>query len=151
VTLRLGILGPLSLVVDGEEVQVPGPKRRAVLAMLAITPGRLVPGERLLDAVWPDEVPASGRRALHSHMSRIRGHLGPAAGRLTRDGEAYGLDLGPGELDAEEARSLAAAAARAVPTDAVRGSCGGVRPWWSSPTSPRWRRRPSPSPSSTIA
>lgn len=33
--LRVDLLGPLRLVVDGQPVDVPGPKRRALLALLA--------------------------------------------------------------------------------------------------------------------
>jgi DNA-binding SARP family transcriptional activator len=46
-----------------------------------------------LDAVWPDEMPDSGRRVLHSLVSRLRGHLGPAAGRLVRDASGYRLEV----------------------------------------------------------
>ncbi|MDQ4092137.1 MAG: hypothetical protein M3143_01575 [Actinomycetota bacterium] len=34
--VRVDVLGPLRLVVDGEAVEVRGPKRRAVLALLAV-------------------------------------------------------------------------------------------------------------------
>ena len=90
--------------VEGTPVEVPGPRRRAVLALLAMAGGRVGEHRRLLDAVWPAEPPDSGRRTLHSHISRLRGHLGPAAGRLVRDGNGYRLDLRAGELDVAEAR-----------------------------------------------
>jgi predicted ATPase/DNA-binding SARP family transcriptional activator len=107
VRVRLDLLGPLRLTVAGTPVDVPGERRRAVLALLAIAAGHPVSTDQLLDAVWPDAVPDSGRRALHSHVSRLRGHLGPAADRLVRDGAGYRLDLAPGELDVAEARALA--------------------------------------------
>ena len=105
VQVRIDLLGPLRLVVGGTPVEVPGPRRRAVLALLAMAGGRVVGTDQLLDALWPAEPPDSGRRTLHSHISRLRGHLGPAAGRLVRDGNGYRLDLRPGELDVAEARS----------------------------------------------
>ena len=40
------------------------------------------PVDQLVDALWPAEVPESGRQALHTHVSRLRTHLGPAAARL---------------------------------------------------------------------
>jgi DNA-binding SARP family transcriptional activator len=40
--LRLDLLGPLRLVVDGQPVDLPGPKRRAVLALLALAGRRAV-------------------------------------------------------------------------------------------------------------
>jgi predicted ATPase/DNA-binding SARP family transcriptional activator len=105
VQVRIELLGPLRLVVGGTPVEVPGPRRRAVLALLAMAGGRVVGTDQLLDALWPAEPPDSGRRTLHSHISRLRGHLGPGAGRLVRDGSGYRLDLRPGELDVAEART----------------------------------------------
>jgi hypothetical protein len=85
--LRVEVLGPLRLVVKGTPVDVRGPKRRAVLALLALAEGRAVSVDHLVDALWPSDVPESGRQALHSHVSRLRGQLGSAAARLeTLDG-----------------------------------------------------------------
>jgi DNA-binding SARP family transcriptional activator len=117
--VRVELLGPLRLVVAGGEVAVPGERRRAVLALLAAAGGRSVSTDALLDAAWPGEAPESGRRAIHNHISRLRGHLGPAADRLVREGNGYRLTLGPGELDVAEARRLAAEAGSAAPGDAV--------------------------------
>src|SRR5919112_5920143 len=98
VSLRVEVLGPLRLIVDGVPVDVPGPKRRAVLALLALAEGRIVPVDHLLDALWPSEVPESGRQALHTHVSRLRGALGSAAARLEHRPDGYRLHLGGGEL-----------------------------------------------------
>ncbi|MDQ3989406.1 MAG: AfsR family transcriptional regulator, partial [Actinomycetota bacterium] len=59
-TVRVELLGPLRLVVDGAAVDVRGPKRRAVLALLALAEGRAVTVDHLVDALWPSEVPESG-------------------------------------------------------------------------------------------
>ena len=113
--LRVAVLGPLSLTVDGRDVAVPGSKRRAVLALLAMAAPEVASADRLVDGVWPDEPPASGRAALQSHVSRLRRHLGPHASRLTRTDAGYRLALAAGELDAarfaalvDDARGLAA-------------------------------------------
>jgi hypothetical protein len=74
VPLAVDVLSPLRLTVAGAVVDVPGPKRRAVLALAH---GRAVTVDRLLDALWPDDPPDSGRAALQGHVSRLRGHLGP--------------------------------------------------------------------------
>ncbi|MGH3788624.1 MAG: AfsR/SARP family transcriptional regulator, partial [Pseudonocardiaceae bacterium] len=118
--VRVEVLGPLRLVVDGVEVDVRGPKRRAVLALLALAEGRAVSIDHLVDALWPSEVPESGRAALHSHVSRLRGHLGPAAARLETLHDGYRLVLGTGDLDVAQARALLATAR----TDAARGPAG---------------------------
>jgi len=102
------LLGPLRLVVDGMAVDVRGPKRRAVLALLALAEGRAVTVDHLVDALWPSEVPESGRAALHSHVFRLRAHLGPAAARLQTLHDGYRLVLGTGDLDVSQARALLA-------------------------------------------
>ena len=120
--VRVEVLGPLRLVVDGGAVDVPGPKRRVVLALLALAEGRTVTVDHLVDALWPSEIPESGRQALHTHVSRLRTHLGPAATRLQTRHDGYRLDLGAGELDVRQARALLAAArtsTRRDPADAL--------------------------------
>ncbi len=46
--LRVEVLGPLRLVVDGGPVEVRGSKRRAVLALLAFAEGRTVTVDQLV-------------------------------------------------------------------------------------------------------
>ncbi|MFI9542887.1 BTAD domain-containing putative transcriptional regulator [Streptomyces sp. NPDC052016] len=116
-SVRVEVLGPLRLLVDGAPVDVPGPRRRAVLALLALAEGRTVTVDRLVDALWPSGVPASGRQALHNHVSRLRGHLGPAADRLMTGRDGYRLALTPGELDLARARALLARARETAERD----------------------------------
>jgi predicted ATPase/DNA-binding SARP family transcriptional activator len=104
--VRVAVLGPLRLEIDGVDVEVPGPKRRAVLALLALAEGRTVPVDDLVDALWPTDPPDSARQALHTHVSRLRAHLGPAATRLQTGEAGYRLDLGPDGLDLTRARNL---------------------------------------------
>ncbi|WP_035927375.1 MULTISPECIES: AfsR/SARP family transcriptional regulator [Pseudofrankia] len=110
--VRVELLGPLRLVVDGVPVDVRGPKQRAVLVLLALAESRIVPVDRLVDALWPAEVPESGRQALHSQIHRLRGQLAAAAGRLRTLPDGYLLELGDDGLDLTQARALLAAARR---------------------------------------
>ena len=105
-TVRVDVLGPLRLTIDDKPIDVPGPKRRAVLAMLALASGRVVTADHLVDALWPTSPPESGRAALHSHVSRLRGHLGSSAGRLVSVDGGYRLALDPGGLDVDRAEGL---------------------------------------------
>ena len=142
-TLRVEVLGPLRLVVDGAPVEVPGPKRRAVLALLALAEGRTVPVDHLVDALWPSDAPESGRQALHTHVSRLRAHLGPAATRLQTRPDGYRLDLGDDSTSRRRGRcSRRPARTRTArcPCCSKRTRCGAGR---CSPTSPTSHRSPS--------
>ncbi|KQY44394.1 BTAD domain-containing putative transcriptional regulator [Cellulomonas sp. Root137] len=110
VPLRVDVLGPLQVQVDGAVVDVPGPRRRAVLALLALAEGRAVTADDLVDALWPADPPESARQAIQTHVSRLRAHLGPAADRLETSPGAYRLRLGASELDLAHARSLLSSA-----------------------------------------
>ena len=55
--VRLTLLGPVGVQVDGSPVDVGGPRPRAVLAILAIAHGELVPAARLIDGLWPEGGP----------------------------------------------------------------------------------------------
>ena len=97
--MRLQVLGPLQLLVDGEAVAIPGLRRRALLARLAVAHGTTVLVETLIDDIWPHEQPAAARRALNNHVWRLRRHLGPFATRLQRSASGCRLDVEPTELD----------------------------------------------------
>ncbi len=98
--VHVRVLGSLELVIDGQTVDVPGTKRQAVLALLVLGAPDAVSIDRIVDAVWPDEPPASGRAALQSHISRLRRHLGPHASLLTRTAGGYRLAIARDDVDA---------------------------------------------------
>ena len=50
--LELRILGPVQAVRDGRGLPLGGPKPRAVLAMLLLEAGRVIPAERLAEELW---------------------------------------------------------------------------------------------------
>ncbi len=104
--LCVDLLGPLVLRLDGRAVDVPGARRRALLALLALEGERGMSTDRLIDALWPDDPPGNAVQALYNHVSRLRGHLGPYADRLERHATGYRLRLAPNELDADAARRL---------------------------------------------
>lgn len=134
--LRIGVLGPLVLEVGGAPVEVPGTKRRAVLALLALASPDPVGPDRLIDALWPDDAPGSGRAALQSHITRLRRHLGPFAGRLTNTDAGYRLALEAGELDAAEVAELvreARAQADAAPATACATLTDALSRWRGPP------------------
>ena len=107
--LCVDVLGPLALRVRGRLVDVPGARRRSLLALLALEGDRGISTDRLVDALWPDDPPADAAQALYNHVSRLRRHLGDLSDRLERQPRGYRLRLAPYELDADAARRLAPA------------------------------------------
>jgi len=105
-----GVLGELEVVRGGVPVPVPGPRRRAILAVLLIRAGRAVSADALADAAWGEDPPADPRAALHTVLSRLRGTLGD--GVLRAGPAGYLLDPGPGGLDARHFEDLRDRAAR---------------------------------------
>ncbi|MDH6116803.1 DNA-binding SARP family transcriptional activator [Kitasatospora sp. GAS204A] len=67
------LLGPIALRdARGAAVQIGGPKRRAVLAALALEINQPLSVDRLLDLVWDGEPPAQAKAALHGHVAALR-------------------------------------------------------------------------------
>lgn len=103
--MHISVLGPLDVRNDdGESVTIGGARLRALLIRLALDPGRPVPAERLIDAVWGEDSPVGAANALQSLVSRLRRHL------------PCGLDSGPAgyvlrvrreDVDAHEFTTLA--------------------------------------------
>ena len=73
------LLGPLEVRIDGRPISVGRGKQRALLAVLALNAGRVVPAEHLIDELWGDEPPATATTALQVYISRLRKTLGEGA------------------------------------------------------------------------
>jgi predicted ATPase/DNA-binding SARP family transcriptional activator len=108
--LQVGLLGPLEVIVDGKPVDVPGSKRQALVACLALRAGRVVATDTLVEALWGSDLPAAPRNAVQHHVTRLRGALGADAIRLAADGYA----LEGAVVDAIEFEEVLAAARAAL-------------------------------------
>ena len=64
-------------------------KARTLLALLAVERGALVPLDRIVEALWPDDAPADPAANVATLVSRTRKLLG--ADLLTATGRSYGL------------------------------------------------------------
>ena len=65
-------------MTTGDDVVVAGAKLRALLAVLALHVGRVVPAEQLVDALWGEDPPAAVRNGLQGLASKLRRALGSA-------------------------------------------------------------------------
>jgi DNA-binding SARP family transcriptional activator len=96
--LDFRILGPLE-VLDADErpVALGGQKQRAVLGLLLLERGRVVPTEVLVDRLWGEDPPPTATTSLQNTISRLRKLLGPE--RLITKPPGYAVSLGEDELD----------------------------------------------------
>jgi DNA-binding SARP family transcriptional activator/tetratricopeptide (TPR) repeat protein len=113
--VRFRLLGPVTIEVDNAAVTLPRRRERCLLAILLLEAGRTVPVERMIELLWDDELPDNGRRALHSHVARIRSVLARAGAAehgvsLESSRKGYTLTVDAERVDAHRFRALVARA-----------------------------------------
>ena len=70
--IEFRILGPLQMVAGSRALPLGGIKQRGVLALLLLARNRVVPRDRLVDALWSDEPPASAANSVQVYISKLR-------------------------------------------------------------------------------
>jgi DNA-binding winged helix-turn-helix (wHTH) protein len=131
--IRICLLGPVAATRDGAPVDLGPPRRRAVLAVLAVHAGRAVPLPGLIGALWGDRPPASAAGAVYTHVSALRRALDPgrrsyaADGVLTSSGDGYELRVPGAEVDVTEFLARRDEAARARSAGDVPGERRALR------------------------
>lgn len=83
--MRYRVLGPLEVRDGPRNVPLRKGRQRLLLAVLLLRANETVSSDRLIDALWGEEPPATAGSSLHNLVSGLRRDLGD--GRLvTRDG-----------------------------------------------------------------
>ncbi len=124
--MQFRVLGPLEISTAEKKRPMASKRAGMVLALLVLSPGRVIPFEQLIDELWADQNMANARNALHANIVRIRramSALCPDGGErlcTTRDG--YLLDVPPDAVDAVRFSSLADAGHELAPQDPVAAS-----------------------------
>ena len=99
---RIRVLGPVEVAGPHGLALLVGPRQRAVVGLLALKPGVVLPRWRLVDALWGEDPPRTAVKSLHSHIARARQALDAAglpAVLVTRD-TGYALAVEPDAVDA---------------------------------------------------
>ena len=104
-SFEFGILGPLQVRRGGADVPVGARKQRAVLAMLLLEAGNVVPTGRLIEEVWQGRPPPSAAVTLRSYVSRLRTLLRPDVDVIARAG-GYALKPAAVQVDAQRFEQL---------------------------------------------
>jgi DNA-binding SARP family transcriptional activator len=116
--IEFRILGPLDAVADGDSLPLGGAKQRAVLALLLLEAGRVVSTDRLIDALWSGEPPATATASLQNFVSQLRKVLGPETIETRPPG--YVMRVEAGQLDLATVRRLVDEARASDPLRRVR-------------------------------
>ncbi|WP_328853618.1 winged helix-turn-helix domain-containing protein [Micromonospora globbae] len=114
--VRFGILGATEAHTgDGRRLTVGGPRLRALLALLLLDAGRVVPRERLIDGLYGADPPANVTNALQSQVSRLRQVLSAgAADPVEFHPAGYRLAVDPDDVDVHRFTRLADAGRAAL-------------------------------------
>src|SRR3954468_4762582 len=97
--MELLLLGPVELRVGGQLVALGARQQRAVLAMLGLEAGRVVPADRLAEGLWGEDLPASGAKMVQQFVSHLRRALAGSGAEIVRRGRGYELRLDGDGLD----------------------------------------------------
>nr|WP_264032820.1 BTAD domain-containing putative transcriptional regulator [Mycolicibacterium alvei] len=126
--------------MDGAPVAIPGAKPRALLTMLGLHGGSVVPADVLMELLWGDDPPRTAAKALQTHISSLRHALGDGF-VLT---EGTGWRLGAAEVDARRYRALAKSGRDALGAGDTHGAVTrfdqAVTLWRGTPELPDGRR-----------
>ncbi|RSN16106.1 hypothetical protein DMB42_04900 [Nonomuraea sp. WAC 01424] len=117
--IGIRLLGPVTGVLGDAEIDLGAARQRAVVAMLASPPGRVVTKGRLVEGLWGDDAPPSAEQSVYTYVAGLRRALEPGRepGRrstvLVGEAGGYRLLLAPRQVDSclftelvEEARLL---------------------------------------------
>ncbi len=124
--VRVQVLGPLIVEDGGLQVDLGGPKPRALLGLLVAADGRPVSAPRLVDEVWGEGSPPRVQASLQSYIARLRRALDPdriAGGAdtvLVTTAGGYALRVPDDAVDARSFARLVSAARDADPTESIQ-------------------------------
>ena len=118
--MEFRVLGPLEAVDDrGCPAGLGGARERALLAVLLLAPGAVVPATRLAGELWGERIPQGWPHALRVHVSRLRRALRDAGGEglLVTRAPGYVLEVGPDAVDVRRFGALVAQGRAALADD----------------------------------
>jgi len=120
--MEFRVLGALEVGPSGAAIELGPPKQRALLAILLLHVGEIVPVDRLIDLLWGDDPPRTADHSIQIYVSELRKGLEPLVGRrlIVRRPPGYQLDAQGDEVDAIRFEALV----RDGSSDLARGQRG---------------------------
>ena len=120
--LSFRILGPLEVERDGSALDVRSARIRTLLAVLLLHEGETTSTDTILESVWADALPDTGKAAVQVLVSRLRQILAhdPVVTLQTRP-DGYALDVPADRLDIRRFEDLVEEGMRIRDQDLARG------------------------------
>ena len=102
------LLGALEVSANGAVADLGPPKQRALLAILLLHAGQIVPIDRLIDLLWGESAPRTAAHSIQIYVSDLRKALESLGGRqvLATRPPGYQLDTDPETIDARRFERL---------------------------------------------
>jgi YVTN family beta-propeller protein len=116
--LEFRILGPFEVRRDGQVLEIPAGKPRALLAVLLLHVGEIVSVDTLVDELWGERPPATAAKNVQGYVARLRRALGD--GVLVTRTPSYALQVDEAHFDAARLRALVEEARLEQPPAAAR-------------------------------
>jgi DNA-binding SARP family transcriptional activator/ABC-type transport system substrate-binding protein/sugar lactone lactonase YvrE len=96
----LQLLGPVEVRLDDRAIELGPRKQRAVLAMLALSAGRTVSADRLVEGLWGESPPSSAPKMVQLYVSHLRRVLNGDGVRIVTRDRGYELQVSNSDVDA---------------------------------------------------
>jgi basic membrane lipoprotein Med (substrate-binding protein (PBP1-ABC) superfamily)/DNA-binding SARP family transcriptional activator len=135
------VLGSLEVRSGGERVALGSHKQQAVLAILLLHAGDIVPADRLIEFVWGEHPPRTATHSIQIYVSELRKVLERDDGRpvIATRPPGYVLAADPASIDARQFELLLAEGARELEAGNASAAADltreGLRRWRGSPLS----------------
>ncbi len=103
------LLGALEVSANGAVAELGPPKQRALLAILLLHAGEIVPIDRLIDLLWGESAPRTAAHSIQIYVSDLRKALESLGGGrqvLATRAPGYQLDTDPETIDARRFERL---------------------------------------------
>jgi DNA-binding SARP family transcriptional activator/tetratricopeptide (TPR) repeat protein len=125
--LRVEVLGPLKVAVNGKIVDPGSETQRVLLGLLALSPNVPVARDAMIEAVWGEQSVSGSADLLQSRVSRLRRRLQSGLREspvLVADRGGYQLTVAEGQHDLLVFRRLVALARQARDGEKPGEACG---------------------------
>ncbi len=102
--------GGVAAVGRSGQIDLGGPKQRAVLGLLLLEPGSVVPLDRMIDRIWAGTPPSKAEASVRGYVTHLRKALdaaGLGSNRIAFRDRGYVLDVPPETVDLHRFAALA--------------------------------------------